>query len=373
MILAIKKGLIGFAMLIAAISLSGCSDLSYYLQCAKGEMEIISSARPIAEVINDPQTTPELRLKLEKIQQMRNFAVTELGLPDNGSYRRYADIGRPYVVWNIVATEEFSLQPKQWCFPIAGCLSYKGYFHQAQAEQLAARLQTENYDVDLYGVQAYSTLNWFDDPVLNTFVASSDARLAGLLFHELAHQLIYIDNDSSFNEAFAMTVQIEGVHRWFQQHAKPEEWHLFLEHQRQSAVFQDFLRTTREQLRTLYQQNLPEKQMRSKKQLLLSKAHEHFAELKESRQLGNGFDRWMSRGLNNARLAGIATYRELVPGFQTMLQQCQGNLGCFYERIRVLSKLSKKERREKLKSDSQPQVAVQPDICRPNPNKRLGY
>lgn len=358
MILAIKKEMICFAILIAAVSLSGCSDLSYYVQCAKGQMEIVSSARPIAEVINDPQTTPELRIKLEKIQKMRNFAVTELGLPDNDSYRRYADIGRPYVVWNIVATEEFSLQPKQWCFPIAGCLSYKGYFEQAQAEHLAIRLQTEKYDVDLYGVQAYSTLNWFNDPVLNTFVASSDARLSGLLFHELAHQLIYIDNDSSFNEAFAMTVQIEGVHRWFQQHSKPEEWQQFLKHQRQSEIFQDFLRTTREQLRTLYQQDLPEEQTRNEKQRLISNALEGFEELKESGQLGNGFDRWMSRGLNNARLAGIATYRELVPGFQTLLQQCFGDMRCFYQETRALSKLPEVERRMKLKRRIQPELAA---------------
>jgi len=358
MILAIKRGLMCFVVLITSISLSGCSDLSYYLQCVKGQLEIVSSARPIAQVITDPQTTTELRIKLEKIQKMRNFAVTELGLPDNDSYRRYADIGRPYVVWNVVATEEFSLLPKQWCFPIAGCLSYKGYFEQEQAEQLATRLQTEKYDVDLYGVQAYSTLNWFDDPVLNTFVASSDARLSGLLFHELAHQLIYIDNDSSFNEAFAMTVQIEGVHRWFQQHSEPEEWQQFLEHQRQSEVFQDFLRTTREQLSTLYQQDLPEEQMRNEKQLLISNALENFEELKESGQLGNGFDRWMSRGLNNARLAGIATYRELVPGFQTLLQQCLGDIHCFYQETRALSKLPKAERRKKLKRSPQPELAA---------------
>jgi len=319
----------------------------------------MSSTRPIAQIITDPQTTPELRLKLEKILQMRNFAVTELGLPDNDSYRRYADIGRPYVVWNIVATEEFSLKPKQWCFPIAGCLSYKGYFEQAQAEQLAASLQAENYDVDLYGVQAYSTLNWFDDPVLNTFIASSDARLAGLLFHELAHQLIYIANDSSFNEAFAMTVQIEGVHRWLQRNSKPEKWQQFLDHQKQSEVFQDYLRATRDQLITLYQQNLPNEQMRNEKQQLLSKALEHFEGLKESGHLGHGFDRWMARGLNNARLAGIATYRELVPGFQAILQQCLGDLGCFYEETRTLSKLPEAERREKLKSVSQPELAAQ--------------
>ncbi|MFK5926485.1 MAG: aminopeptidase, partial [Desulfuromusa sp.] len=284
---------------------------------------------------------------------------TELGLPDNDSYRCYADIGRPYAVWNVVAAAEFSLEPKQWCFPIAGCVSYKGYYEQAKAKELATSLEAENYDVDLYGVQAYSTLNWFDDPVLNTFVSSSDARLAGLIFHELAHQLIYIADDTSFNEAFAMTVQIEGVQRWFQQNSKAEEWQRFLNRQEQGEIFQKYLHTTREQLKDLYRRDLPVEQMRKEKQRLIATALDRFAEMKNSGQLGNGFNRWMARGLNNARLAGIATYRELIPGFQAILVQCHGNLECFYGEVRTLSKLPESERLVRLKTDSQPELAAQ--------------
>lgn len=355
----ILKTLIYIIILLATIPLIGCSDLGYYFQCAKGHMEVMANTRPIAEVLKDPQTEPEIRQKLEKVLLMRNFAVTELGLPNNDSYRCYADIGRPYAVWNVVAAAEFSLDPKQWCFPIAGCVSYKGYYDQAKAEKLAAKLQAENFDVDLYGVQAYSTLNWFDDPVLNTFISSSDARLAGLLFHELAHQLIYIADDTSFNEAFAMTVQIDGVRRWLLQNSKAEEWQRFLDRQLQARVFQDYLQTTRKQLSYLYRQDLPAEQMRDEKQRLIAKALDRFAEMKQSGQLENSFDRWMARSLNNARLAGNATYRELIPGFQTILLQCHGNLECFYGEVRILSKLPEAERLVRLKIGSQPELAVQ--------------
>ena len=354
-----KRVLTYLWMILITIPLSGCIDFGYYLQCAKGQMEVSSNSRPIAEIIEDPQTTPETRQKLEKVLLIRNFAVTELGLPDNDSYRYYADIGRPYVVWNVVATTEFSLKPKQWCFPVSGCVSYRGYFKQQDAETLASTLQKENYDVDLYGVQAYSTLGWFDDPVLSTFVTSSDARLAGLLFHELAHQLIYIDGDTSFNEAFAMTVQIEGVRRWFQQTANPEEWQYFLDQQVQTEVFQDYLQTTHQQLSILYSQDLSIEEMRAEKQQLISEAIKQFAQLKKSGRLGHRFDRWMAPGLNNARLAGIATYRELVPGFQAILAQCRGELGCFYEKVRSLSKLSQAERLAQLKGVPQPPVTAQ--------------
>ena len=343
-----KKFLTILCLVFITTALSGCSDMGYYLQCAKGQMEVMSESRPIPVVIADPQTTPEIRQKLERVLLVRDFAVTELGLPDNDSYHSYADIGRPYVVWNVVAAAEFSLQPKQWCFPVAGCVSYRGYFKQKDAETLASDLRAENYDVDLYGVQAYSTLSWFNDPVLSTFISSSDARLAGLIFHELAHQMIYIDGDTPFNEAFAMTVQIEGVRRWFQQRGHLEEWQKFVEHQERGEIFQSYLQKIHNQLDTLYHQDIPIKQMRTEKHRLISRAIADFAELKSSGQLDHRFDRWMSRGLNNARLAGIATYRGLVPGFQKVLQQCRGDFGCFYTQVKKLGKLPRVERLSQL-------------------------
>lgn len=331
------------------VILSGCSELGYYLHCAKGHMKVLSGTRPISTVITDSQTDSQTRERLKQVQQMREFAVTDLGLPDNDSYRNYADIGRRYVVWNVVAAKEFSLTPKEWCFPVAGCVSYKGFFSEEKALNLAQELGKENFDVDLYGVEAYSTLNWFPDPVLNTFVTSSSAaRLAGLLFHELAHQLVYVADDTAFNEAFAMTVQIEGVRRWFQHQSEAEEWQRYLLHRDQGDRFHRFLRDTREQLAQLYQQELPEKKMRAQKKRLLALAQDRYEELKQSGKLGTGFDRWMAPGLNNARLAGIATYRDLLPAFQTLLKSCDGDLQLFYQQVRDLASQAKTARRTRL-------------------------
>lgn len=360
-IFSLKKSAAYLVILVTTVILTGCGDLGYYLQCVTGHMAVMSNTRPINTLINDPETRPELRQQLEKVQAMRSFAVTELGLPDNNSYRRYADIGRPYVVWNLVASGEFSFQPKQWCFPVAGCVSYKGFFKQSEAEKLVAELRSQNLDVDLYGVEAYSTLNWFPDPVLNTFISSSETRLAGLLFHELAHQRVYVADDSAFNEAFAMTVQIEGVRRWLKQNARPEEWQRYLDQQTQGELFQEYLKTTREQLEQLYHQQLPEQEKRAEKQRLFAAALENFEKLKQSGQLDNRFDRWMAQGLNNARLAGIATYREFIPAFQTLLQQCGGKLDCFYAEVDKLGKLPHAERLAKLKSFSQPVLTAHDD------------
>jgi predicted aminopeptidase len=347
-----RKLLISSALLSAMAVLSGCSELGYYLHCAKGHMKVLSGTRPISSVIADSQTDWQTRERLKKVQQMREFAVNDLGLPDNDSYRNYADIGRRYVVWNVVAAEEFSLTAKEWCFPVAGCVSYKGFFSEEKARKLAQALKKANYDVDLYGVEAYSTLNWFPDPVLNTFVTSSEARLAGLLFHELAHQLVYVADDTAFNEAFAMTVQIEGVHRWFQRHSETNAWQRYLLQRDQADRFHKFLLVIREQLAQLYQQELPENEMRAEKERLLAEALERFEELKQSGELGTGFDRWMAPGLNNARLAGIATYRDLLPAFQNLLESCDGNLKLFYQQVRNLAEQTKTARRTVLQQKS---------------------
>lgn len=339
-----KKLLFPAGLLLITAVLAACSEVGYYLQCASGQLQVMRASRPIDRVLEDPQTSPEVRRKLRKVQSLRAFSVTELGLPDNSSYREYADIGRPYVIWNVVAAGEFSLQPHRWCFPVAGCVSYKGFFNQEDAAAQARRLRAENLDVDLYGVEAYSTLKWFADPVLNTFIDSSEARLAGLLFHELAHQLLYVPDDSAFNEGFAMTVQSAGVRRWFTRTAAPEAWQRYLEQRAQVRVFQGFLTETRDSLADLYRRDLPAASMRNEKRKLIDRALDRYATLQETGQLDQRFDRWMERGLNNARLAGIATYRELMPGFERLLRACNDDLPCFYQRVRELSTLPPAER-----------------------------
>ena len=194
--------------LIAMLS-GGC----YLLQSAQGQLALMSKREPIARVIDEPSTPAALRAQLKSVTAIRNFASRELGLPDNGSYRKYADIGRPYVVWNVVAAPEFSVDPKQWCFPIVGCVGYRGYFVEKRARRFAAGLHAKGFDVVVGGVAAYSTLGHFDDPILSSMVGWNDVELASIIFHELTHQLLYVPNDASFNEALATTVAEEGVRR----------------------------------------------------------------------------------------------------------------------------------------------------------------
>jgi len=342
-LLTIAVVLFGLGLLFA------CSDAGYYVQSITGHLDVMAKARSIDALVGDPQTAAEERQKLVKVLELRNFAITELGLPDNNTYRKYADIGRPYVIWNVVAVPEFSLTPKQWCFPIAGCVSYRGYFDQAEAEGLGARLESEGYDVNVYGVPAYSTLNWFDDPVLNTFFTASDARLAGLLFHELAHQVVYLAGDSSFNEAFAQTVETEGVKRWLEAKSTGEELQRYFNDEEQQAVFQNYLREIRIQLGALYSRPMAEQEMREAKLALFEKAKKRYAQLQQIGTLDDSYDAWVKRGLNNARLASIATYRELVPGFQAMLEQSQGHLGRFYDEVARLSRRPEPQRYFQLK------------------------
>ncbi len=335
-----------FSLLVLTllITLSGCGDLGYYLQCASGQFELIQRATPIATLLDDPHLDPAIRSRLKRAQEIRNFASRELLLPDNDSYRSYADIERPYVVWNVVASDEFSLQPQQWCFPIAGCVSYRGYFKQTDAEALGTALQADSKDVDVYGVQAYSTLNWFSDPLLNTFINSAETRLAGLIFHELAHQLIYVKGDSSFNEAFAQAIQQEGVKRWLQQEQDQQTWDAYQQGLKQQRIFHQLLFNTRNQLQALYDQpSLQNIERRRKKQLILEAAQARFADLRDAGILDKRFDRWMARGLNNARLASLATYYDLLPGLQRLIASCP-DLNSFYQQVEILSQKPKKQR-----------------------------
>ncbi len=341
-----------FAILLIVmvlVSLSGCGEIGYYFQCAKGQINLLQRAKPIEQLLDDPTLTPDLHDRLQLVQQIRDFASSELLLPDNDSYRSYADIERPYVVWNIVATDEFSLQPQQWCFPVAGCVSYRGYFYQEDAEELASQLRQENKDVNLYGVQAYSTLNWFSDPVLNTFINSSETRLAGLIFHELAHQLIYVKGDSAFNEAFAVTVQMEGVHRWLKQQKHAQDWEKYLQSRKQLKTFHQLLFDTRDQLAILYgQDDLSDQQKRLQKEQIFTTTQQRYTELQTRGELDQRFDRWMTEGLNNARLAAIATYYDLLPGFQQLLANHNHNLTTFYQQVEKLAKTSVSERHSAL-------------------------
>lgn len=328
--------------------LAACAEIGYCVQCVTGHLDVMGRSRPIAEVLDDQQIPEAERKQLAKVLAIRDFATGELGLPDNNSYRIYANLGRPYVVWNVVATPEFSLAPKQWCFPVVGCLAYRGYFSEADARTMAAQLAAAGYDVDLYGVKAYSTLNWFDDPVLNTFIDGADSQLAALMFHELAHQVVYVADDCAFNEAFAKTVEMEGLRRWLRKNSTEAEWHDYLERDLRSEEFLAVLSRGREQLARLYAQSLPADAARPAKRVILERLESDLRTLRDRWPNPEALDSWLESGLNNARLASIATYRDRVPAFQGLLNVHRGDLPAFYAEAARIARLPADERLARL-------------------------
>jgi predicted aminopeptidase len=325
--------------LIACVS-GGC----YLLQSAQGHLSLMAKREPISNVIEDAGTAPSLRAQLLAASSIRDFASRELKLPDNGSYRSYADVGRPYVVWNVVAAPEFSVDPKQSCYPIVGCVAYRGYFVEKRARRYAAQLRARGFDVVVGGVAAYSTLGHFDDPILSTMTGWNDVELASIVFHELTHQLLYVANDASFNEALATTVEEEGVRRWLQQQSRDQDLAQHLLEQRHYVQVIDLLNATRDQLRELYASGLTAEQTRAKKIETFSAMREAYARLKAQWGGHAPFDAWFGGEINNAHLASIATYYTCVPGFQRELAAVGGDLPAFYRRARELAKMTQKQR-----------------------------
>ena len=325
--------------LIAASS-GGC----YLLQSAQGQLSLMSKREPIARVIDQPSTPSALRAQLEAVASIRDFASRELGLPDNGSYRSYADVGGRYVVWNVVAAPEFSVDAKEWCYPIVGCVAYRGYFVEARARRFAARMRAKGFDVTVGGVAAYSTLGHFNDPVLNTMMGWNDVELASIIFHELTHQLLYVRNDSSFNEALATTVEAEGVRRWLRAQGRDADLAKHLVQQDHYAKVVDLLTATRAELRTVYGSGLAPESMREKKRAAFAAMRSSYAQLKADWREHAPFESWFDDDLNNAHLASISTYFTCVPGFQRELKAVRGDLTAFYARVRALAKLDQEKR-----------------------------
>ena len=308
----------------AALLLTGCETLSYYAQAVGGHMELMARVQPVEGLLADPATPQPLRERLALARTIREYAVKELGLPDNGSYRGYADLGRRYAVWNVVAAPEFSLEPLQSCFPVAGCVSYRGFFARDDAERHAARLKAEGHDVYLYGVPAYSTLGRFDDPLLSTFIRYPDAELARLIFHELTHQVAYVKDDTTFNESFAVAVEREGVRRWLAATRRGAEQKRFLDAQERNKEFVGEIEQARAKLRVLYRQRIAPEAMRERKK----------TELEQLKSKPAGEERFRDLAPNNAFLASFATYTELVATFEHLLREEGGDLERFYAKVK---------------------------------------
>jgi predicted aminopeptidase len=334
------------AMMLPLIA--GCANVSYYWQSVSGQLGIWRRERPIEEVLADNATPDALKQKLALVIRAREFASRELGLPDNRSYRSYADLGRPFAVWNVFAAPEFSTEPLRWCFLFAGCVSYRGYFDREEAERFAAGLAEQGHDVYIGGVPAYSTLGWFADPVLSTFIRFPEAELARLVFHELAHQVVYVKGDTVFNESFAVTVEQEGIRRWVAYTGDTGGRESYERNQRIRAEFVRLVHKHRARLDALYRSGLAPEAMRARKRELLKELDSEYREEKARWGGYAGYDAWFARGPNNAQLASVALYTQRVPAFGALFQREGGDLARFYSAIRELAALPKAQRDARL-------------------------
>ncbi|EUB83465.1 aminopeptidase [Pseudomonas sp. GM30] len=327
--------------------LNGCSSVSYYSQLASGQLQLLRAREPVAKVIADPSRDAKLRTHLIQSQKARAFASEHLHLPDNQSYRLYADIGRPYVVWNVFATPEFSLKPQNHCFPIAGCVAYRGYYSQSAARGEAAIQRLQGMDVSIGGVEAYSTLGWFNDPILNSMMGWGDERLATLIFHELAHQRFYVKDDTEFNESFATFVEQEGTRQWRAFRGLPADTDSRL---KQRDQFIELVLETRSRLEALYAQPLPAEQMRERKAAQFERFRRDYRVMRDSQWAGDKrYDAWVNMPLNNARLLPFGLYDQWVPAFAALFRQVGGDWVRFYAEVEKLGGLALEQRKAALK------------------------
>ncbi len=376
------------ALVLPALLL-GCAQtrdaLGYYWQSAHGHAQLMGAARPLDDWIAQPDTPPALRTRLQLAQRARAFAVTELHLPDNASYRRYADLKRPAAVWNVVAAPPDALRLHTWCFPVTGCIGYRGYFAQADAQAEADRLAAQGLEVDVYGVPAYSTLgylNWAGgDPLLSTFVGWPEGDFVRLLFHELAHQVVYAQGDTVFNESFATAVERLGSARWMAEHSTPEARAALATSEQRRAQWRALTRTTRAELQAIYEQNkaaaLDNQALAAMKLEAMQRFRTGYAQLRAqwlaathstntsasnnpstpnpstpNPQLA-GYDRWVAKA-NNASFAAQAAYDELVPAFEALFEREGRDWPRFYDAVRQLTQLPQPERHAALRALTPP-------------------
>jgi predicted aminopeptidase len=334
-------------LLLLALALSACYEPGYYLQAVRGHLQLIDQRRPIAELLADPATPEALKTRLRLVATLRDFASHELALPENDSFSAYTAIDRPAAVWNVVATPEFSLTPRTWCFPVAGCVPYRGYFARTDADAFAATLRAAGDDTSVYAVPAYSTLGWFDDPVLSSFIDWPEIALAALLFHELAHQQLYLPGDAPFAEAFATVVEEEGVRRWLLRSGAEAQARYDVQRQRRRE-FKALVQQTRGELLRLYASGRPANEMRTAKAELFALLQTRYAAQRAAWGGYAGYDRWFAEELNNARFAATDTYEALLPALRALLRRERDDLLAFYQTAAQLAALEPAAREEQL-------------------------
>ena len=354
-----------FLCLVAA--LAGCQSIGYYHQAIRGECQILIHRQPIQKLTADPGTSPELKEKFKLVLRLREFAQNELKLPIDGQYLHYVDLHRPYAVWNVHAAPAFSLEPKTWWYPFVGGLKYRGYFSETDAQRYARGLEKKGWEVYVEGVQAYSTLGWFKDPLLNTFISEPEPELAETLFHELAHQRFFISGDTDFNEAFATTVGEEGARRWLTRQNEPATIQKYAAALERQERFVQLIMAARETLKSVYKdkpaarlsgqnsasQSEASAELRSQREQVIAQLREGYAGIKVQWGGNSGYDSWFTNSLNNAQLNTVATYYDLVPGFRALLREKGEDLEGFYAEVKILGKLRKAERHQKVKAAAQ--------------------
>jgi predicted aminopeptidase len=330
----------GLFCLAMVICLTGCQALGFYRQAIAGQYEILAHQKRIQDLLADPKTPPELKTKFSQIIRIRQFAAAELKLPADQAYLKYVDLHRPYVVWNVTAAPPLSLDPVVWWFPVVGSASYRGYFSEAGARRYAARWEKKGFDVSVGGVEAYSTLGWFRDPLLNTFIQMPEADLAELIFHELGHRRLYINGDTDFNEAFATEVAAEGIRRWFATVPDPKACQ---EHQIRRAREKQFIQMVmdeRKELEAVYTNaRLSDAEKNRQKKESIAGLRARYAALKQSWGGYSGYDEWFSQPINNAKLNTISAYYELAPAFHALLRAQGNDMEKFYGAVAALGKL----------------------------------
>ncbi len=332
------------ASLLLVAVLCGCSSLSYYSQAVGGHVEVMMAARPISEVIADPACDPALRRQLEEVREMRNFASRELALPDNDSYRSYADLRRSFVAWNVFAAPEFSLRTETWCMPIVGCVGYRGFFSEGDAQAFARQLREQGFDAFVGGIPAYSTLGYFNDPVLNTFLRSGTANVARLIFHELAHQVLFAEGDTVFNESFATVVEEEGLRRWLARGDKAQPAPGAATPRMRKEGFVDLVTSYRGKLEAVYASDLPASAKRSAKAQVLAEMQAAYLQAQEAAGAPPVYRKWFEQDLNNAKIASLGLYTQLSPAFEALLKEEDYDLPRFYARVAALATLPYAER-----------------------------
>lgn len=349
-------GLVGTALLAVGMLClgSGCGELGYYRQSVGGHLDLMSRARPVDDWLADGATPAQLKQRLALAKQMREFSVQVLKLPDNPSYRAYADLQRPAAVWNLVAAPALSLTLKTWCYPVTGCVGYRGYFDRTAADALGTQLRAEGWDVNVYGVPAYSTLGWSNwiggDPLLNTFVKGSEGELARLIFHELAHQQLYVADDTMFNESFATAVERIGTRLWLQQHGSEVTRVQYQDIQQRRQDFRELTMRCRDQLLQLYASPLADDQKLAAKAELLAQLRADHAQLKQQRWSGfAGYDAWFA-GVNNASLGVLAAYSELTADFERLFERQGRDFERFYAEVARIGALPKAQRHATLRA-----------------------